>query len=121
MSYRNRIKAGVTSLRYQYWGNFPNISPDGNKAYHSSEIPMIMGTHGNFRGPSTALENATSELMQDRWLSFATKGASGLESNGWPHYDNTLHNTMEFAHDVPGTIQKEDDPTLVCALLGLGP
>lgn len=56
-------------------------------AYHSSELPMLFGTHPNYRGPSTPLEYATSHAMQDAWVAFASDPVTGLKSQDWPVYE----------------------------------
>ncbi|KAK9343385.1 Alpha/Beta hydrolase protein [Lipomyces starkeyi] len=81
-----RTKAGRTTFRYQYQGNFTNNSPlFWMGAYHSSELPMIFGTSGDFRGPATEFEKATSRMMQDLWLAFANDPLHGVEKLNWPN------------------------------------
>ncbi|PWY90233.1 carboxylesterase, type B [Aspergillus heteromorphus CBS 117.55] len=83
-STRYRQSLGLTTYRYQYRGNFTNISPSpGLGAYHTSELPMIFGTSTIF-GADTKFETAVSEKMQDLWLAFAKDPASGLQEQGWP-------------------------------------
>lgn len=55
-------------------------------AYHSSDLPSLFGTEGNFRGPATPFEVATSHKMQDLWLAFAEDPENGPRKNGWPDY-----------------------------------
>lgn len=55
-------------------------------AYHSAEQPLIMGTHPNYRGPSTSLEYKTSYAMQDAWVAFASDPVKGLMRQDWPAY-----------------------------------
>jgi len=60
-SVRVRQQTNLMTFRYEYGGNFSNISPEPwMGAYHSSELPMLMGTYGDFRSPGTQLEAATS-------------------------------------------------------------
>lgn len=60
-SVRVRQQTYHVTFRYEYGGNFSNISPEPwMGAYHSSELPMLMGTSGDFRGPSTPLEAEAS-------------------------------------------------------------
>ena len=74
----------VPTYRYFYIGNFTNISPrPWEGAYHNAELPMLFGTAG---ATSTAFENATSALMQDLWVTFATDPFSGLATQGWMPY-----------------------------------
>ncbi|KAJ4413451.1 hypothetical protein N0V82_008525 [Gnomoniopsis sp. IMI 355080] len=84
---RQRTANVTPSFRYVYFGNYTNISPrPWMGAYHSSELPMLMGTHPNFRGPSTPAEYATSAAFQDAYAAFARDGAAGLEGVGWQQY-----------------------------------
>jgi cholinesterase len=86
-SSRLRQQAGLATYRYQYAGNFTNVSPaPWLGAYHGAELPMLFGTHPNFRGESTQAEYETSHVMQDSWLAFAKNGPGGLESTGWKEY-----------------------------------
>lgn len=54
-------------------------------AYHSSELPMLMGTHPDFRGRSTPAEYATSEAIQDAYVAFARQ-EGGPDVIGWEPY-----------------------------------
>ncbi|KAF4458845.1 acetylcholinesterase [Fusarium albosuccineum] len=77
---KNRLAAGESTYRFEYHGNFSNISPSPwLGAYHSAELPLVFGTHSLYRGVSTSFENATSRVMQESWLSFARK-----LNPGWP-------------------------------------
>lgn len=84
---------------YQYRGNFTNISPDPTSgAYHSSELPLIMGTYGNVNGPGTQFEAITSRTMQNFWLAFARDPYHGLPKAGWKSYNDGY--AVEFADTV---------------------
>ncbi|KAI0378283.1 alpha/beta-hydrolase [Hypomontagnella monticulosa] len=77
------------TYRYFYEGNFTNISPvPWVGAYHFSEIPLIMGTHSEFRNPSPLFEVGLSHLMQDMWLAFANDPWNGLKHFGWHPYSS---------------------------------
>ncbi|KAM5349006.1 hypothetical protein ACJ41O_008829 [Fusarium nematophilum] len=98
-SSENRLLAGIETWRYEYRGNFTNISlRPWMGAYRESEIPMIFGTHRLFRGNSIPLEYETSHAMQDAWLAFAADGPAGLESTGWPVYDEGGRDALIFGH-----------------------
>lgn len=85
---RLRQQTGRLTYSYRYAGNFSNISPrPWMGAYHSSELPLLMGTHPDYRGPSTALEYATSHAMQDAWVAFAADPVRGLAGQDWEVYD----------------------------------
>ncbi|KAI1497529.1 para-nitrobenzyl esterase [Biscogniauxia marginata] len=74
--FKDPAPAGVCS--------FPNISPrPWMRAYHSSELPLIFGTHWWFRGPSTALEEKISKVWQELYIVFAEEGPDGLRKLGW--------------------------------------
>lgn len=52
-------------------------------AYHQSELPILFGTHGNYRGSSTKYEVAVSEALQDAWVAFA-RNPKNLAMQQWP-------------------------------------
>ncbi|OJJ45119.1 hypothetical protein ASPZODRAFT_70435 [Penicilliopsis zonata CBS 506.65] len=92
---KTRQSLGLTSYRMMYSGNFSNISPlPWMGAYHSSELPMIMGTYADVGGEGTPFQHATSRVMQDYYLAFAYDPENGVERMGWPKYNGTL--LMEF-------------------------
>ncbi|KAF2193199.1 para-nitrobenzyl esterase [Zopfia rhizophila CBS 207.26] len=83
----DRYAVNVPTFRYLYGGNFSNISPQWwEGAYHSSELPLIFGTHGIARGASTPFEIQVSMQMQDYWLAFAEDPVNGLPEMGWTAY-----------------------------------
>lgn len=72
-----RIAQGVPVYRFLYSGNFTNISPKPwLGSWHSTELPLLFGTHSDYRGNSTLLEYETSFAMQDSWVSFAENASS---------------------------------------------
>ncbi|KAG4419835.1 hypothetical protein IFR04_007054 [Cadophora malorum] len=101
-----RNMAGLPTYRYQYAGNFSNISPvSWFGAYHSSELPLLFGTHDQvFDGPSTAFEYNVSHAMQAFWLSFASNPSGGptrwTKEEGyvsWPQYEQNTSSMVLFA------------------------
>jgi len=100
---RNRNLASLPTYRYQYVGNFTNISPvSWMGAYHSSELPLLFGTHFEFRGQSTNFEYQVSYAMEDLWLAFVSNPTQkpGISSNGhfkWPLYDQSSKKMVLFA------------------------
>ncbi|KAJ5638169.1 chlorogenic acid esterase precursor [Penicillium lividum] len=75
---RNRNFGDLPTYRYQYAGNFSNISPlPWFGAYHSSELPLIFGTHDEYRARSTKFEWEVSYAMEALWLSFAEDPVRG--------------------------------------------
>jgi len=64
--------------------SFPNISPrPWQRAYHSSDIPLVFGTHSWARGSSTDLEERVSHVWQELYVRFAEEGPEGLRKVGW--------------------------------------
>ncbi|KAF2841707.1 acetylcholinesterase [Patellaria atrata CBS 101060] len=95
-----RSNAAIPTYRYLYSGNFSNISPEPwMGAYHGAEMPMLFGTHGNFRGPSTQYEIAVSEEMQDTWRAFAEDPWRGLGKRGWMSYTDNRDVVRVFGEE----------------------
>ncbi|KAJ6528103.1 Alpha/Beta hydrolase protein, partial [Mycena capillaripes] len=81
---RLRQGQGLTTFRYRYDGDFPNISPpEYPGAYHAAELPLLFGTAGQFHGASTEYEDVVSRKLQDLWLDFVSDPAGGLLRAGW--------------------------------------
>ncbi|GAB7352165.1 hypothetical protein MBLNU459_g2648t1 [Dothideomycetes sp. NU459] len=81
-----RAALNRTTYAYQFAGNFSNLAPvPWAGAYHASDLPLLFGTHGDFRGASSALEAATSRAMQDRLLAFMRDPRAVA---GWPSHQN---------------------------------
>lgn len=101
-SIKNRQQMGLLTYRYQYAGNFTNVSPrPWMGAYHSAELPMLFGTHPNFRGLSTDLEYGTSYAMQEAWVAFASDPVNGLAAQDWHAYQTLgSSDVREFGADV---------------------
>ncbi|TGO40966.1 hypothetical protein BHYA_0028g00070 [Botrytis hyacinthi] len=60
-----RQSLNATTYRFEYSGNFSNLSPlPFMGAYHSSELPMIFGTYADVGGDGTQFQKDTSEAMQ---------------------------------------------------------
>ncbi|KAJ8060122.1 hypothetical protein OCU04_010474 [Sclerotinia nivalis] len=88
---RTRVNTNLTTYRYQYAGNFSNISPlPWMGAYHSSELPMFFDTHYLYRGNSTAYEYEVADIMQALVLSFANdpQVAPSVGDLTWPLYES---------------------------------
>lgn len=97
-----RQQLDLPTYRYVYAGNWTNLAPaPWLGAFHSAELPMLFGTHPNFRGESTELEYETSHAMQDAWVAFARDGVEGLEATGWSAYESLGEATVrEFGDGV---------------------
>ncbi|KAE9988296.1 hypothetical protein EG328_011669 [Venturia inaequalis] len=96
----NRVKHGYTTYRYEYFGNFSNISPlPWIGASHSSELPLLFGTHWEYRGNSTPFEWEVSAGMQSLWESFVTDSSKDPSGSGvrWPKHVLGQNTMIEFA------------------------
>ncbi|KAJ5368843.1 uncharacterized protein N7496_008603 [Penicillium cataractarum] len=111
---KNRNAGDLPTYRYQYAGNFSNISPlPWFGAYHSAELPLLFGTHSEYGGASTSFEWNVSYAMEALWLSFAedpTRGpvrlaiGDGVAENptktsffAWPQFQQGSSNMLLFA------------------------
>ncbi len=85
----NIAATGVPTYRYRYFGDWPNLQLyNGSGAYHGSDLQMIFGSAEEITGlPNTPLENQVQQYMMQSWAAFAQNPARGLESLGWPEYD----------------------------------
>ncbi|KAK9774915.1 putative Carboxylic ester hydrolase [Seiridium cardinale] len=89
-----RVYNNLTTYRYQYAGNFSNISPyPWLGAYHASDIPPIFGTY-DLHGGSTELEVRVSQRMQDYVLAFISDPLNGLKNRGWAPDNALLQGSM---------------------------
>jgi len=80
-----------------YSPNFTNIMPGGEGAFHSAELPLIMGTHDEAREKSSEFEYEVSHAMQDYWLAFAQDPSAGLTRMGWkPTLKGGVQSGIEF-------------------------
>ena len=96
-----RADAGLVTYRYEYAGNFSNVSPlPWIGATHSAELPLLFGTHYEYRGNSTAFEWDVSASMQALWLSFASdpnKEPKNTAGFSWLKYKTGTDNMALFA------------------------
>ncbi|KAI0415974.1 Alpha/Beta hydrolase protein [Xylaria grammica] len=74
----------LTTYRYQYAGNYSNITPyPWMGAYHGADLPMIFGSY-NISGGTTELQRQVAERMQDYVFAFLADPQGGLAKLGWP-------------------------------------
>ncbi|KAL4950663.1 Alpha/Beta hydrolase protein [Aspergillus filifer] len=86
---KRRMEQDIPTWRYVYHGNFTNLSPTPwLGAYHSSELPMIFGTHNQSTLPSPTQPNevAVSKYIQGALVAFAKDPENGLLDYGWPEF-----------------------------------
>jgi carboxylesterase type B len=78
-----RADNNLTTYRYQYVGNYSNITPyTWMGAYHGADIPMIFGSY-NLTGGATDSQQKVAENMQDYIFAFLADPDCGLERLGW--------------------------------------
>ncbi|GKZ49030.1 hypothetical protein AbraIFM66951_001280 [Aspergillus brasiliensis] len=83
-----RSSLGLETYRYEWAGNFSNISPAPYLgAYHSSDLFMIFGTYMTDAGEISDLEVATSRAMQDYFLAFLKDPSTVSSVVGWPVFN----------------------------------
>ncbi|KIW45062.1 uncharacterized protein PV06_03481 [Exophiala oligosperma] len=94
--YRTQNK--LLTYRYQYAGNFSNISPrPWMGAYHDTDLPMLFGTYNDFRGAGPGFEGRVSQKLQDLVLAFMKDPVAGPKGMGWSDY--TSGQMLRFAAD----------------------
>lgn len=72
----------------------------------SAELPLVFGTHYEFRGNSTPFEWEVATFMQGLWLSFAADSSRQPRASmpdgssfTWPYYHMDKATMAEFASD----------------------
>ncbi|KAJ5594744.1 uncharacterized protein N7459_000952 [Penicillium hispanicum] len=114
----DRVTGDGKTFRYLYGGNFTNISPlPWVGSFHFSEIPLVTGTHPNYRGNSTSFEYKLSETMQDLWLAFAKDPTGGLAAKGWPQLTANGSLLALGVNDVLRQVKKISAVDQLCASL----
>jgi carboxylesterase type B len=102
---REKQGLGGVTYRYEYAGNFSNLTPLGwMGAYHASDVPMIFGTYETVGGAGvTEFQREVATAMQDYVLAFMEDPAGGLKKMGWLPYGEVEgssvggRNLMRFA------------------------
>ncbi|KAI1101600.1 alpha/beta-hydrolase [Jackrogersella minutella] len=73
----------LTTYRYQYAGNYTNLTPfPWMGAYHGADLPMIFGCY-NLTGGATESQKQVAEAMQDYVLAFLTDPENGIRDLDW--------------------------------------
>jgi carboxylesterase type B len=85
-----RARLGLKTYRYQYAGNFSNLTPlPWLGAYHASDIPLFMGSYEK-NGPATDFQRNVAHTMQDYLFAFMVDPENGLTVKGWPPHTGTI-------------------------------
>ena len=76
--------AGQTIYPYFFDHPYP-ATPDGKThgAFHTSEVPYVMGVLDAEGRTFTARDRAVSAALQDHWLAFIKTGNPGLPGRPW--------------------------------------
>ncbi|PYH85809.1 alpha/beta-hydrolase [Aspergillus uvarum CBS 121591] len=83
-----RASLGLETYRYEWAGNFTNISPvPWLGAFHWSDLLMIFGTYMLDVGEISELEVATSRTIQDHLLAFLKDPVTVSTAVGWPAFN----------------------------------
>ncbi|KAK1834087.1 acetylcholinesterase [Podospora conica] len=101
-----RAAYNLTTYSYMYSGNFSNVTPLPQLGgMHSSDIPMVFGTHHLFRGNSTEFQWQTSFAMQSFWVTFAANSSADPRDHlgtAWPRYTPTDQRIVVFGNETLG-------------------
>ncbi|KAI0005743.1 alpha/beta-hydrolase [Xylariaceae sp. FL0662B] len=82
-SSKARAENNLTTYRYQYTGNYTNLTPFWwMGAYHGADLPMIFGSY-NLNGGATDFQKRVAETMQDYVFAFLADPEHGLKTLGW--------------------------------------
>ncbi|KAI1075970.1 alpha/beta-hydrolase [Whalleya microplaca] len=78
-----RTENNLTTYRYQYTGNYTNLTPFWwMGAYHGADLPMIFGSY-NLNGGATDFQKRVADTMQDYMFAFLADPEHGLKTLGW--------------------------------------
>ncbi|KAH8163375.1 hypothetical protein CIB48_g4872 [Xylaria polymorpha] len=117
-----RAENNLTTYRYQYVGNYSNITPySWMGAYHGADLPMIFGTY-NISGGSTEFQKQVAERMQDYVFAFLADPYRGLAKLGWaPSHDSkNSDGTMVRLGEDESTIKNISSIDVDNACMGTG-
>lgn len=91
-------------------------------AYHGSELPLVFGTHMQFRGNSTPFEYAASHHLQDLYLAFIQDPVNGLDAVGWPAYKapgGDVFQWLDMSNNTLGHLRSLTEIEQNCKSMGL--
>ena len=118
-----RQGTGSTTYRYQYAGNFSNVSPRGwMGAYHDSDLAMMMGTYNDFRsleeGEELKFQRDVSQRMQNLLLAFMSAPLTAVMQLGWADYSTS--DILRFAGSEGRVAQNVSMETVDGVCFGAG-
>jgi carboxylesterase type B len=105
-----RAKNNLTTYRFQYAGNFSNITPlPWMGAYHGGDIPLIFGTF-NRSGENLQADDFQTRVahsMQDYVFAFIADPESGLREKGWmPHNGPSREDGVMYRFGTAGRVEQ---------------
>ncbi|KAK5995384.1 Para-nitrobenzyl esterase-like protein [Cladobotryum mycophilum] len=102
-----RRNYGVPSWAYRYFADWNNtrLYP-GSGAYHGVDMHMIFGASEDVSGlPASADQKKLTKLMQRAWFSFVQNPSSGLNSFGWPMFNQSTKSLILLGRGNSPTAQ----------------
>jgi para-nitrobenzyl esterase len=79
--------AGSCAAIYTYLFDRPYPAAGGASAFHTAEVPYVMGTLAMGTQPVGAQDVAFSRGVQQQWLAFMKNGNPSLPQQAWPRFD----------------------------------
>jgi len=82
----------------------------------TAELPLLFGTHSNYRGNSTNFEYELSIVMQDTWLAFAKDPQQFEKSRyGWSAYSTDGQAVRAFGNNNTAWGVQKGEGEALCA------
>lgn len=111
----------LTTYRYQYAGNYSNLTPyPWMGAYHGADLPMIFGSY-NLTGDATDFEKQVAETMQDYVLAFLTDPENGIDNLRWVRINTGLRGDMIRFSKGDNIVENINSSDVDNACMGDGP
>lgn len=90
--------SGQAIFLYHFTHPYPAGSTGSFGAFHTAEVPYVMGALDNGTRAFTREDRAVSRVIQDFWLNFMRTGAPGAAGFvQWHRFDPSAGNSMQIA------------------------
>lgn len=92
---RTAVNGGPIYL-YSFAHHYPEANGVGFGAFHTAEVPYVMGALGKGNRQFSEKDAQVSRSIQDQWLAFMRTGDPSLPGRGWPpvHANNVKVMTL---------------------------